>query len=124
MRGPARRRSHWRHRRRGRERQATSPAWTGRAHGIAAPNPTCAGRSRRRKYQAALQVQGPSAGRWGVSPSALVVFSPRATATVSDFLPSPDQAIPRDPARLALALVTTGAALHRSIDAWTDQGEP
>jgi len=50
--------------------------------------------------------------------------SPRATATVSDFLPSPDRAIPCDPARLARALVTTGAALHRSIDAWTDQGEP
>ncbi len=38
--------------------------------------------------------------------------------------PSPDAPIPRDPSTLAVTLVDTTEALHRSIDSWTGQGDP
>lgn len=49
--------------------------------------------------------------------------SPRASV-IAVTPPSPHRPIPRNPAALADTLVGTTEALHRSIDAWTEQGDP
>lgn len=50
--------------------------------------------------------------------------SPAPAHTEAEFLPAPDRLIPRRPEDVAEALITTTGALHRSIDAWTQQGDP
>jgi hypothetical protein len=57
------------------------------------------------------------------SPS-LLPASPGPSPTASEFLPDPDRPIPGHPATLAQALITTTEGLHRSIDAWTQLGDP
>lgn len=57
-----------------------------------------------------------------VSPTA--TDSPRVSPTVAVTPPPPDAPIHRDPAALAEILVETTGTLHRSIDAWTEQGDP
>ena len=50
--------------------------------------------------------------------------SPSASPTHAEFLPSPNQPIPRDARPLASALERATAELHRSIDQWTHEGNP
>lgn len=56
--------------------------------------------------------------------SPLLPGSPTPSPAEAEFLPQPDRPIPRHPAALAQALITTTEALDRSIDAWTQQGDP
>lgn len=53
-----------------------------------------------------------------------VLPEPEPSPAEAEFLPVPDQPIPRRPAALAAALVATTEALHRSIDEWISQGDP
>lgn len=48
----------------------------------------------------------------------------RPSPSSAVFAPAPDREIPRDPGALARALATTTAALHRSIQRWTAEGDP
>jgi len=57
------------------------------------------------------------------SPS-LLPASPAPSPPEPEFVPAPDRAIPRHPTALAQELITTTEALHRSIDAWTQLGDP
>jgi soluble lytic murein transglycosylase-like protein len=62
--------------------------------------------------------RSPSAASTGASES------PSASPTAVEFLPSPDQPIPRDARPLASALERATAELHHSIDQWTRRGNP
>ena len=50
--------------------------------------------------------------------------SPPPSPAIGDYIPSPDQPIPRDARTLADALERATDELHRSIDQWTRRGNP
>lgn len=50
--------------------------------------------------------------------------SPSPAGEPAVFLPAPDSRIPRNPGRLAEALVEVTTALRDSIDRWTTEGDP
>lgn len=70
----------------------------------------------------ALRASSPELSRPIVSPT--TTESPRASVTIAVTPPSPNRPIPRNPATLADALVGTTQALHHSIDAWRERGDP
>jgi soluble lytic murein transglycosylase-like protein len=63
-------------------------------------------------------------GRSPSTPFPSVSETPSPSPTVADFLPSPNQPIPREARTLANALETATDELHHSIDQWTHRGNP
>jgi len=72
----------------------------------------------------AARLNPPATSSPSTAPPPLLPSSPGPSPAEAEFLPAPDRPIPRHPAALATALITTTEALHRSIDAWTQQGDP
>jgi hypothetical protein len=69
-------------------------------------------------------VSDPSPSIASGSPGTLPTGPPGSSPGTTEFLPDPNRSIPRTPAVLAEALVTTSEALRLSIDAWTQRGDP